>query len=194
MARARSTRVDWYPVMTRPNQEQDAENHLKRQGILTFLPKHRVRVRRKVANKDQYVVSDVERAYFRGYMFVGLREGDSLYTVNNTPSVATVVYNGDVPLAIPPAVMKRIMFLVEKDGIIRVTKGEKKKPEGEFPGEVGDNVKILEGPFASFIGHISSLARYDSSARLKVWLTVFERPTEVELEADQVQLEPKKCA
>lgn len=153
-----------------------------------------MRVRRKVANKDQYVVSDVERAYFRGYMFVGLREGDSLYTVNNTPSVATVVYNGDVPLAIPPAVMKRIMFLVEKDGIIRVTKGEKKKPEGEFPGEVGDNVKILEGPFASFIGHISSLARYDSSARLKVWLTVFERPTEVELEADQVQLEPKKCA
>jgi transcription antitermination factor NusG len=108
----------WYAVMTRPGMEAKAAADLKRQGFWTFYPFERVRVRRKIPNRNAHLVTTVERPYFSRYIFLMVRQGQSLYRVNNTPSVSTVVYMGGAPLRVPDSAMEAIMSRADEAGLV----------------------------------------------------------------------------
>lgn len=181
----------WYVVHSRPKSEADADAQLRRAGFMTFYPFERVKRRRKLPT-GKVRLETVELPHFPRYLFVGVREGQSLYHVNNAEAVSTVLYLGPEPLRVPDRVVEALQDACDEYGAV-VYQDRTKKAIG-FQGEVGDNVEILEGPFASFVGHIAKMTRYDKTGRLEVWLTLFGRKTPVELEIEEVELVSKKRA
>lgn len=166
----------WYPVMTKPQSEAIADAQLRRQGILTFCPMHRVRRRRKMANRNAFKVEDVERPYFSGYLFVGLRWGQGLYRVNETPAVSTVVYNGQYPLHVPHPVMSALMAMVDEDGMV----GEEDRTTTRFQGKPGDAIRFTsDSPFANFVATIASIDGVDERHEIRVWLQMLGSRREI---------------
>jgi transcription antitermination factor NusG len=108
----------WYAVMTAPRAEELANRNLKRLGFWTFYPHQRVKRKRKRANLDQYLVEWVNMPYYPRYMFLGLRDGEGLYGVNECDGVSTVVYSGDRPLEVPHAVMDEIIAMGDSNGLV----------------------------------------------------------------------------
>lgn len=191
MARGEQDEPIWYVVMTRPRSEAAADAQLRRAGFTTFYPFERIKRRRKLPT-GKVRLETVEKPHFPGYMFVGLHEGQGLYHVNNAEAVSTVIYNGPEPVRVPDSVVEALQDACDEYGAI-MFEDRTKKAIG-FKGKIGDNVKILEGPFASFVGHIAKMTRYDRTGRLEVWLTLMGRTTPVELEIEQVELVTKKRA
>ena len=90
--------------------------------------------------------------------------GHSIYTINNTIGVATVVYCGYQALSIPPSIIKELKARADIDG--KIPTGKEKEPP--FPGKVGDKIKFIAGnPFAGFIAEIQ---RVDTGGKLMVVL------------------------
>lgn len=180
--------LTWYAVHARPTLEARANEQLKRQGIATFYPFTRRKVRRKVPGRDQHVLVEVERPYFSGYLFVGLRPDQSLYEVNNTPAVSTVIYTTPDPetaaaLRIPEPVIDRLMDLtdcggryIEPDELVHL-----------FPGKPGDRITFKpDTPFQHFVGEVSSIAELDRTGQIKVWLQLLGGLREVSVSVDAV--------
>ena len=121
----------------------------------------------------------VSKKVFPGYLLVRVDlNDDSWYVVRNTPGVTGFVGSG----AKPTPLSRR-----EVEGILQVkvegTEGQKRsKPKLEF--EVGESVRVREGPFADFTGTIAEIN--EASLKLKVLVNIFGRETPVELEFSQV--------
>ena len=121
----------------------------------------------------------VPKKVFPGYLLVRCDlDDDSWYVVRNTPGVTGFVGSG----ARPTPLSRR-----EVESILQV-KGEgeeapkKHKPRLEF--EIGETVRVKEGPFADFTGSISEIN--EDQLKLKVLVNIFGRETPVELEFSQV--------
>ncbi len=118
-----------------------------------------------------------ERKFLPGYVLVKMEMTDAAFVmIRNTPKVTGFLGADNKPMAIPEAEALRIMSQV-KDGV------ERPKPTISF--EVGEQVKVADGPFASFSGHVEEVD--EVRARLKVAVSIFGRPTPVELEFAQVE-------
>jgi transcriptional antiterminator NusG len=115
-----------------------------------------------------------------GYVLLRGSMNDDLYhLVRNTPKVTGFLGVGGRPQPISDAEAARM--LSSKDET--VSAAPKQKIKVDF--DIGDNVKVLEGPFASFNGLVEELD-YDRS-RVKVAVSIFGRATPVELEFEQVE-------
>jgi transcriptional antiterminator NusG len=121
----------------------------------------------------------VSRKVFPGYLMVRMAlDDDSWYVVRNTPGVT-----GFVGLGARPTPLSRR----EVEGIL-VTKVEggaapkKSKPRLEY--EVGESVRVKEGPFADFSGTVAEIN--EDQLKLKVLVNIFGRETPVEFEFAQV--------
>ncbi len=162
----------WYAIMTGPRMEQVADANLRQQGYRTFYPFERVRQRRKIPNREQFLIEWVNKPYFPRYLFVALRKPtESIYAVNQTDGVSTVVYCGDEPLPIPHEVMDELMSRADVKGTVREidTLARKKFTKGE-------QVKFVEeSPFAGFIAVVS----LDSGKAVRVWIETLGRMSEV---------------
>ena len=118
-----------------------------------------------------------ERKFLPGYVLVKMEMTDAAFVlIRNTPKVTGFLGADNKPMAIPEAEAMRIMNQV-KDGV------ERPKPTIMF--EIGEQVKVADGPFASFSGHVEEVD--EERARLKVAVSIFGRPTPVELEFSQVE-------
>jgi transcription termination/antitermination protein NusG len=118
-----------------------------------------------------------ERKFLPGYVLVKMEMTDPAFVlIKNTPKVTGFLGADNKPMAVPEAEALRIMNQV-KDGV------ERPKPTITF--EVGEQVKVADGPFASFSGHVEEVD--EERARLKVAVSIFGRPTPVELEFAQVE-------
>ena len=96
--------------------------------------------------------------------------------IKNTPKVTGFLGADNKPMPIPEAEAMRILQ--------QVTEGvERPKPTISF--EVGENVKVADGPFASFTGVVEEVD--EERSRVKVAVSIFGRPTPVELEFGQVE-------
>src|SRR5262249_3085309 len=120
---------------------------------------------------------DAERKFFPGYVLVKMELTDEAYhLIKNTPKVTGFLGADNKPNPMTELEAKRIMQQVQ-EGI------DRPKPSVSF--EVGEQVRVSEGPFASFNGVVEEVD--DARSRLKVAVSIFGRPTRVELEMGQVE-------
>jgi|SRR5687767_12840129 transcriptional antiterminator NusG len=120
---------------------------------------------------------DTERKFFPGYVLAKVDLTDeAFHLIKNTPKVTGFLGAGDKPMPISEAEASRILHQVQ-EGI------ERPKPSVSF--EVGEQVRVSDGPFASFNGTVEEVD--DARSRLKVAVSIFGRATPVELEFGQVE-------
>ena len=118
-----------------------------------------------------------ERKFFPGYVLVKMELSDRTYhLIKDTPKVTGFLGADNKPMPITEAEAMRILQQVQ-EGV------ERPKPTISF--EVGENVRVADGPFASFSGVVEEVD--EERARLKVAVSIFGRATPVELEFTQVE-------
>ncbi len=119
----------------------------------------------------------VQKKVFPGYLLCRMHlDDDSWFVVRNTPGVTGFVGAGNKPSPLPRRDVEN--FLQSKDD----TEDRKGKPRLEY--EVGETVRVKEGPFADFQGQIVELN--EEQLKLKVLVNIFGRETPVELDFAQV--------
>lgn len=119
-----------------------------------------------------------ERRFFPGYVLVEMEmTDDSWHLVKNTSKVTGFVGGaGNRPTPISKKEVEKIMQQMQEGA-------EKPRPKVLF--EVGEMVRVKEGPFADFNGNVEEVS-YDKS-KLRVSVTIFGRATPVELDFHQVE-------
>lgn len=118
-----------------------------------------------------------ERKFLPGYVLVKMEMTDAAFVlIKNTPKVTGFLGADNKPMPISEDEAMRMLNQV-KEGV------ERPKPTITF--EIGEQVKVADGPFASFQGHVEEVD--EERARLKVAVSIFGRPTPVELEFGQVE-------
>jgi transcriptional antiterminator NusG len=151
--------------------EQAKQRHLEHLFEQILVPKERVtevRRGRKV---------DAERKFFPGYVLVKMDLTDEAYhLIKNTPKVTGFLGTDNKPMPISEAEANRILHQVQ-EGIDR--------PKSTISFEVGEQVRVSDGPFASFNGVVEEVD--DARSRVKVAVSIFGRATPVELEFGQVE-------
>jgi transcriptional antiterminator NusG len=121
-----------------------------------------------------------DRKFFPGYVLAKLDMNDQVYhLVKNTPKVTGFLGSSGKPQPISEAEAARILSTKAE------AEAAQPKARRKVSFEIGDSVKVLDGPFASFAGLVEEID-YDRS-RVKVSVSIFGRPTPVELDFEQVE-------
>lgn len=118
---------------------------------------------------------------FPGYVLLQLPEHPETYAelwhmIKDTPSVTGFIGSRNTPVPLEDS---------EVLSIVEVVRGERERPKPKLDFEVGERIRITEGPFANFLGQIEDI---DSDRGIvKVMVEIFERQTSVEVEFWQVE-------
>ncbi len=170
----------WYIVHAYSNFEQKVADSIQEQARLGGLE---ARFEEILVPTEEVVELrrgrrvNAERKFFPGYVLVKMDMSDQAYhLVKNTPKVSGFLGAENRPTPIPQREVDRILNQV-REGV------EHPKPSVIF--EVGEQVRVSDGPFASFNGLVEEID--EERARLKVTVSIFGRATPVELEYGQVE-------
>lgn len=119
----------------------------------------------------------VEKNYFPGYVLIKMHLTDEAWhLVKETPKVSTFLGGKGKPLPVTEAEVARILRQVQ-DSV--------EKPRSLLTFQIGEQVRVCDGPFTSFSGMVDEVDQEKS--RLKVSVLIFGRPTPVDLEFTQVE-------
>ena len=117
------------------------------------------------------------RKFFPGYMFVQMVLDDRTFTlVKNTPKI-TGFLGGAKPTPVPEREITGLQT--------SIVEGKQGKPRAKVTFEVGDNVRVIDGPFANFSAAVEEVK--PDKQKVKVLVSIFGRATPVELDFTQVE-------
>lgn len=168
----------WYIVHAYSNFEkkvaEDIETKAAQKGLSSLIEQIVVPTEKVVEVRRGRKV-DAERKFFPGYVLVHATLTDAVFSlIKNTPRVTGFL--GDLkPVPVSQKEVDQILNQVQ-DGVDR--------PKSSITFEIGENVRVSDGPFASFNGIVQEVD--DERARLKVEVSIFGRATPVDLEYSQV--------
>ncbi|MBR1648927.1 MAG: transcription termination/antitermination protein NusG [Alphaproteobacteria bacterium] len=170
----------WYVIHVYSGSEKKVAESLREQAVLKNMEDKILEVmvptESVVELKGDKKVNS-ERKFFPGYVLVRMEMSDDAWLViKNTPRVTNFLGARNKPLPISDAEAERIIHQVE-EGIER--------PQTIVKFEVGEDVRVCDGPFASFNGTVEEVDIEKS--RLKLSVSIFGRSTPVELEFNQVE-------
>jgi transcriptional antiterminator NusG len=118
-----------------------------------------------------------EKKYFPGYVLIKIELSKQIYhLIKNLQKVSGFLGSQDKPTPITDAEIQRIMGQVSESAI---------NQKSGISFEIGEKVKVCDGPFASFTGLIEEID--EEKLRLKVSVSIFGRATPVDLEFNQVE-------
>jgi transcription termination/antitermination protein NusG len=170
----------WYIVHAYSNFEKKVAESIREQAKQRGLADHFEDIlvpTEKVTEVRRGRKVDTERKFFPGYVLVKMNLTDeAFHLIKNTPKVTGFLGADNKPMPISENEAMRILHQVQ-EGV------ERPKPSISF--EIGENVRVSDGPFASFSGVVEEID--EARSRVKVAVSIFGRATPVELEFTQVE-------
>jgi len=172
--------MQWFAVQVYSNFEDKVERMLRenieRAGLQEKFGEIMVPREEVVELRDGQKVTS-QRKFFPGYVLVQMEMNDETWhVVKDTRQVSGFLGSGGKPRPMPQREVDALVRQVE-EGI------ERPKPKVMF--DIGEAVRVIDGPFASFNGVVEEVM--EDKAKLKVSVSIFGRPTPVELEYIQVE-------
>ena len=132
-----------------------------------------------------HIVTEVKRGkrvqrkkkYFPSYVLVKMEMNKELYhMIKNIQKVSGFLGATGIPVPVPEKEIDKIMGRIKEGTLI---------PKTQISFDIGEQVKVCEGPFASFSGLVEEVD--EEKSRLKVSVSIFGRPTPIDLEYNQVE-------
>ncbi|HLZ10406.1 MAG TPA: transcription termination/antitermination protein NusG [Chloroflexota bacterium] len=168
----------WYVIHTYSGYENKVKTNLEHR-IASMDMKDKI-FQVVIPVEDEVEVKDgqrrtVQRKVFPGYVLVQMLLGDdSWYVVRNTPGVTGFVGAANVPIPLPEAEVKAILKQMKAEA-----------PRVKIAFLKGQSVRIIDGPFAEFIGVVEDINH--DRGKVRVLVSFFGRETPVELDFLQVE-------
>lgn len=169
---------NWYAIHTYAGYEDNVANSLKQRieslgyedKIFSVIVPKAKKIRIKSGKRET-----VEEKIYPGYVLVEMIvTDDSWYVVRNTPNVTGFIGAGVIPIPLSKTEVDDLTKQMSVD-----------EPKYKFDIVVGDQVKIVDGPFKDFDGRVSEVD--EERGRIKVLVTIFGRETPVELDFLQIK-------
>ena len=118
-----------------------------------------------------------KKKYFPGYILIKSEMDDNIYhMIKNLKRVSGFLGSKGIPVPISDKEIDQILGQI-KDGVAQ--------PKSGIEYNIGEKVQVIDGPFASFSGMVEDID--EEKSRLKVSVSIFGRPTPVDLEYNQVE-------
>ena len=170
----------WYVVNVYSGSEKKVAESIKEQAVLKGLEDRIIDVMvptEEVVEMRKGTKVNSERKFFPGYVLVKMVMSDDVWhIIRNTPRVSGFLGSRNKPQPITEAEAQRIIKQMS-EGVER--------PRTAVDFEVGEQIRVTDGPFASFIGFVEDVDT--EKMRVKVSVSIFGRSTPVELEFSQVE-------
>ena len=118
-----------------------------------------------------------KKKYFPGYVLIKSEMDNNIYhMIKNIKRVSGFLGSKGIPIPVSDKEIEKILGQI-KDGVVQPTSG--------IDYNIGEKVQVIDGPFASFNGLVEDVD--EEKSRLKVSVSIFGRPTPVDLEYNQVE-------
>ncbi|MDQ6790915.1 MAG: transcription termination/antitermination protein NusG [Candidatus Dormibacteraeota bacterium] len=169
--------AQWYVIHAYSGHEEKVKKNLEKR--IESMDMHDKILEVFVPMEDEIEIKDgkrrhVQKRIFPGYILVKMVMSDeSWYVVRNTPGVTSFVGSGNKPVPLQENELRSILKQVKQEPQIRV----------EF--QLGESVRVVDGPFADFLGKVDEINA--EKGKLKVLVNMFGRETPVELDLLQVE-------
>ncbi len=170
----------WYVVNVHSGCEKKVAESVKEQAVIKKMDDKILDIMiptEEVVEVKKGAKVTSERKFFPGYILVKMiMTDDAWHLIKNNPNVSNFLGSRNKPYPITEAEAQRIITQMQ-EGV------ERPKTVTNF--EIGEQVRVCDGPFASFVGLVEDVDT--EKARLKVSVSIFGRATPVELEYAQVE-------
>jgi transcriptional antiterminator RfaH len=161
---------EWFILQFKSNSHQRATKNLNQQGFETFLPFHDATSRKG----SRFI--NTPQALFPGYMFIKFDKSENKWSkINNTYGVIRLITFNSILKPIPREFIDNLMMQYDLSGKLLPMQKLKK----------GDQVTVLNGPFANFI---ATVEKYEADHRIWILMDLMGRKTKIQTPSDDLKL------